>query len=177
MMFGMRLRAVIVCITLLSASVLAQNWKLVHKKDELKWAKTTGLDPAVIHKMWRTAAGDSDEKNDDSRIANIDMDGLAERHDVLFVTYAGEKNCLTLTVFREFSEYKFDKVWSVEQAPDGAKFCDSSFGSAQAVGDAGAILVRVPHSVSEGNVIYTVSRFEWNGIVYRYVGQREMQAP
>jgi uncharacterized protein YkuJ len=176
-MFHMRRRLATAILVLVSLSAaLAQNWKQVHRKDEEKWAKTTNLDPSVIHKMWRAASDQDNEKDDDSRIANIDLDGLAERHDVLLVTYAGEKNCLTLTVFREISEYKFDKEWSLSQSPDGKGFCDTNFGTAAATAENGAILVRVPHAISDGNAIYRVYRYEWNGIAYHNVGQQDMQA-
>jgi len=85
-----------------------------------KVGEATGLDPITVHRLWRAAS--TDEKDDDSRIANLDLEGLAERHHVLLVTYAGEKNCLAITVFRQLSEIKFDKVWSVDKAPDGLAF-------------------------------------------------------
>jgi len=176
MMFAMRYRALLACVVLLSLLSFAQNWKQVHKKDEEKWAKTTGLDPWTIHKLWRAASSVADEKDDDSRIANIDMDGLAERHEVLLVTYAGEKNCLTLTVFRQFAESKFNKIWSAGRAPDGAGFCDTSFGSAKADAENGAILVRVPRSQSGGAANFVVYRYEWNGIIYRLAEEKNEPA-
>jgi hypothetical protein len=172
----MRQSAILAGITLLSTLAFAQNWKQVHKKDEEKWAKTTGLDIYTIHKLWRSASRVPDEKDDDSRIANLDLDGLAERHDVLLVTYAGEKNCLALTVFRQFSESKFEKVWSVEQTPDGAGFCDTSFGSAKAYGENGGVMVRVPHATPDGGATYTLYRYEWNGITYRLAEKKDLQA-
>lgn len=175
-MFAMRLRAILACIVVFSSLTFAQDWKQVHKRDEAKWAKTSGLYPAIIHKLWRDASRVPDEKDDDSRIANIDLDGLAERHDLLLVTYAGEKNCLTLTVFRQVSEYKFDKIWSAEQPPDATGFCDTSFASAKADADNGAITVRVPRSISDGIVNYTVYTYEWNGITYRFAGKKDRQA-
>ncbi len=175
-MFAMRICAAIVSLILLSSGAFAQNWKQVHKKDEEKWAKTTGLDPGVIHKLWRSASRVVDEKDDDSRIANLDLDGLAERHDVLLVTYAGEKNCLTLTVFRQFSESKFEKVWSVEQPPDDTGFCDTDFGSAKADAENGSVLVRVPRSSTTGTQNYTLYPYEWNGITYRFAGQKDLQS-
>ncbi len=175
-MFIMRPCSAMLAMLLLSTASFAQNWKQVHKKDEEKWAKTTGLDPFTIHKLWRSASRVADEKDDDSRIANIDLDGLAERHDVLFVTYAGEKNCLTLTVFRQFSESKFDKIWSAEQPPDGTGFCDTSFGSAKADAVEDAIRVRVPRSMVNGSVHYTLYDYTWNGITYRLAGEKEIQA-
>ena len=152
----------------------AQNWKQVHRADEAKWSKTTGLDPSTIHKLWRDASG-GDEKDDESRIGNIDLEGLAERHDVLLVTYAGEKNCLALTVFRQLSESKFSKVWSVTQLPDGTGFCDTAYGGAEAQALNGAVGVRVPKSVSNGVTNYTLYVYEWNGITYRLAGQKEIQ--
>ena len=170
----MKLCATLVPLLLLSSLGSAQNWKQVHKKDEEKWAKTTSLDVYTIHKLWRAASTAADEKDDDSRIANLDLDGLAERHDVLLVTYTGEKNCLTLTVFRQFSETKFDKVWSVERAPDGAGFCDSELGSAKAYAENGAVLVRVPPTPAGGSS-YILYRYEWNGITYRLTDKKDLR--
>ena len=169
----MRVRATLVCVLLLCLPAVAQNWKQVHKKDEEKWAKTTGLDPATVHKLWRSASRVPDEKDDDSRIANIDLDGLAERHDVLLVTYAGEHNCLTLTVFRQLSESKFEKVWSAEQPPDGSGFCDASLGTAKAFAENGSVMVRVPRAMADGGVNYTLYTYGWNGITYRLTDEKD----
>lgn len=166
--------AAVTSLLLLSSPAFAQNWKQVHKKDDEKWAKATGLDPFTVHKLWRSASRVPDEKDDDSRIADLDLEGLAERHDVLLVTYAGEKNCLTLTVFRQFSASKFEKIWSVEQSPDGAGFCDTKFGSAIADTANGMITVRVPRSSANGEATYTVYTYEWNGITYRRADEKEM---
>ncbi len=164
------------CFLILIGNIAsAQDWKKVHRSDEEKWAKTTGLDSSVIHKMWREASGAGDEKDDDSRIANVDMDGLAERHDVLFVTYAGEKNCLKITVFRQFSATKLKEQWSVDKPPDGAGFCDNDFGSAEAQATNGIIAVSVARSKKDGGVIYTVYAYDWNGITYRFAGENEVQ--
>ena len=54
----------------------AQDWKHVHKDDDNKWAKETRLDATTIHKMSRSASSAADEKDDDSRIANLDVEGL-----------------------------------------------------------------------------------------------------
>ena len=93
----------------------------------------------------------------------------------LLVTYAGEKNCLTLTVFNQLSETKFEKLWSVQQPPDGNGFCDTAFGSA----DAEAAAARLPCAclirLADGSAGYTVYNYEWNGITYRFAGQHEMQ--
>jgi len=170
----MRIRAVLVCTVLLSGLSFAQNWKQVHKQDEIKWAKETGLDPSTIHKLWRAASRAADENADDSRIANIDLDGLAERHDVLLVTYAGEKNCLTLTVFRQFSEVQFEKIWSAGQSPDGAGFCDTNFGNAKAYAENGMVLVRVPHVSGEGTAGYQLYSYVWKGITYRLADKKSV---
>jgi hypothetical protein len=168
-----RLAPIVLGGLLLSVSVFAQDWKQVHKKDEEKWAKSTGLDTWTIHKLWKAASTADNEKDDESRIANLDLEGLAERHDVLLVTYAGEKNCLTLTVFRQLSERKFEKVWSVQQSPDGSGFCDGPSGSVEAEAGNGGIAVRVPHAAADGSLSYTIYGYEWNGITYRFVGKRE----
>ncbi len=171
----MRTLATFACALCLASALFAQNWKQVHRSDEAKWAKTTGLDPAIIHKLWRDASQVLNEKDDDSRIANIDLEGLAERHDVLFVTYAGERTCLTLTVFRQYSETKFSKVWSVDETPDKTSFCDTPFGSAAAEAVNGAVTVRVPKSTTDGAINYTLYVYEWNGITYRLAGQKQVQ--
>jgi hypothetical protein len=171
----MRALVIASCLFWMMPSVLAQNWKQVHKADEMKWAKATGLDPLIIHKLWRAASNDPDEKDDDSRIANLDVEGLAVRHDVLLVTYAGEEICLTMTVFRLFSQTKFEKVWSVDQTPDGASFCDAASGTAQAEALDGAVIVRVPRSATDGVSGYAVYRYEWNGITYRFTGQKGVE--
>ena len=173
----MKLCSTLVTLLLFSSVAVAQNWKQVHKKDEEKWAKTTGLDVYTIHKLWRGASRAADEKDDDSRIANIDLDGLAERHDVLLVTYAGEQNCLTLTVFRQLSESKFEKIWSVEQPPDATGFCDTSFGSAKAQAENGVIKVRAPRAQGEAGTSYKIYDYEWNGITYRLAAEKDAEAP
>ena len=86
------------------------------------------------------------------------------------VTYAGEKNCLTLTVFNQLSETKFEKLWSVQQPPDGGGFCDTAFGNVDAEAVAGSIAVRVPHPLTDGSPGFTVYNYEWNGITYRFAG-------
>jgi len=170
----MRLRLILVCLVLSSSLTLAQNWKQVHKKDEEKWAKTTGLDPNTIHKMWRSASSIPNENDDDSRIADLDLEGLADRHDVLLVTYAGEKNCLTITVFRQFSESKFEKISSLQPPPESGGFCDTDDASAKAYAENGAIMVRVPHSTPQG-ADFALYRYEWNGITYRLAGKKDLR--
>jgi hypothetical protein len=174
----MRLRAVIVlCCLVCSTIAFTQDWKQVRRADEIKWAKTTGLDPRTIHKLWRQASRATSEKDDDSRIADLDVEGLAERNQVLLVTYTGEKNCLTLTVFRQYSATTFSKVWSVEKDPDGQEFCDSAFGNASADVVKSVIEVRVPQApnASNGYATYAVFDYEWNGITYRFTGKRAEQ--
>jgi len=171
----MRTLAIVACAFLLVPCLFAQNWKQVHKADDVKWAKATGLDPITVHRIWRAASSVPDEKDDDSRIANLDLTGLAERHDALLVTYAGEKNCLTITVFRQLSEIKFSKLWSVEQPPDGSGFCDTALGSAYAGAQDGVINVRVPTSAADGPLKYVIYAYDWNGITYRFAGHKEVQ--
>jgi len=174
---AMRALVIAVCVLTLAPCALAQNWKQVHKADEAKWAKTTGLDPWTIHKLWHDSSNLPGGKEDDeSRIANIDVEGLAERHDVLFVTYAGEKNCLKATVFRQFSESKYLKAWWVDQLPEGGGFCDTAFGSAEAEARNGAVAIRVPSSLDNGKTTYTVYVYEWNGITYHLAGQKKIQS-
>jgi hypothetical protein len=176
MMLAMRWLTVLLVVVLLTSLVLAQNWKQVHRKDDERWAKATGLDPVTVHKLWRSASQVANENDDDSRIANLDLDGLSERHDVLLVTYAGENNCLTLTVFRQLSDVKFDKVWSAEKPPNRSGFCDNNLGSAKAYAENGAVLVRVPLPGPQAGMDYTLYRYDWNGITYRLVGEKDVPA-
>ena len=169
--------AIALCVLSAWVKLFAQDWKHVHKADDLKWAKETGLDPTVIHKLWRLASHFPDEKEDDSRIFSVDITGLADRHHVLLVTYAGEDNCLTLTVLRQYSETSFSKLWSADQTPDAHGFCDTTLWHCECRGfkrcdrsSSGAFAVGRP----PGAVNYTVYAYAWNGITYRFAGQREM---
>src|ERR1035438_4433530 len=174
----MRLRAAIVlCCLVCSTIAFTQDWKQVRRADEIKWAKTTRLDPRTIHNLWRQASRAVNENDDESRIADLDVEGLAERNQVLLVTYTGEKNCLTRTVFRQYSATTFSKVWSVGQGPDGQGFCDSAFGNAGADVVKGVIQVRVPQApdASNGYANYVVFDYEWNGLTYRFTGKRAEQ--
>ena len=163
------------CVLLVTCAALAQNWQKVHKADDIKWAKTTGLDPSLVHKLWKDASTVPDEKLDESRIANLDLQGLAVRHDVLLATYTGEKNCLTITVFRQFSATIFKKLWSTSLAPDGAGFCDTDFGGVISDANDGVITVSVPRSRDNGELVYTVYAYDWNGIAYKFVGQKDVK--
>ncbi len=172
----MRIGVALACLLLIGLPSFAQNWKQVHKKDEERWAKTTGLDVYTIHKLWRAASNAPDESSDDSRIADIDLTGLAVRHELMLVTYAGENNCLTITVFRQLSDVKYDKVWSIDKPPDGSGFCDSPLGTAKAVAENGAIAVRVPRSSpTKDGAIYTLYMYQWNGVTYRMVDEKDVQ--
>ena len=176
--FGLRfvVRLGIACLLLFAASGLfGQNWQKVHKADDNKWAKTTGLDPSVVHKLWKDASTATDEKLDESRIANLDLQGLAVRHDVLLATYTGEKNCLTITVFRQFSPTGFKKLWSVSRSPDGSEFCDTDFGGAGSDANEGVVTVSVPLSRENGEVIYRVYAYDWNGMTYKFLGQKDVK--
>lgn len=166
---------IIACCILSAALATAQNWKQVHKADEAKWAKATGLDPFVVRKLWQDASNVTDDSDSDSRIANLDLEGLAARHDVLMVTYAGEKNCLTITVFRQLTSTRFKKEWSVAQPPGGSGFCDNEFGNAAAEATDGVIAVSVARAAKDGAPMYTVYAYDWNGVTYRFAGQKEVQ--
>jgi hypothetical protein len=172
-----RLAFVAACLLLFSTGSLAQDWKQVRRADESKWAKETGLDAGTIHKLWRQASRAANEKDDESRIGDLDLQGLAERNQVLLVTYAGEKNCLILTVFRQYSATAFSKQWSVDQTPDGQGFCDSFFGNASANVVKGVIEVRLPQApdASNGFANYVVYAYEWNGLTYRFTGKRMVE--
>ena len=95
---------------------------------------------------------------------------------MLFVTYTGEKNCFTVTVFVQYSGTSFSKLWSVDKDPDGQGFCDSPLGNASADIVNHAIEVRVPQAAldaANGYANYTVYDYEWNGITYKLTGTRQ----
>ena len=83
--------AIVLCCLACSTIAFAQDWKQVRRADEIKWAKTTGLDPRTIHKLWHQASHVANENDDESRIADINVEVLSERNQVLLVTYTGEK--------------------------------------------------------------------------------------
>ena len=142
----------------------AQDWKKVHRADDAKWAKATGLDASIIHKMWRDCLTAPDEKDDDSRIANLDLQGLAERHDVLLVTYAGEKNCLKITVFRQFSGQNSKESGRWSSLPT-ALVSATTISAAQCGGrrmESSPSRCRIPR-YGWCDVIYTVYAYDWNG--------------
>jgi hypothetical protein len=101
----------------------AQDWISLHREDEAKWARKTGMSPFAINRLWRSTSHFADEQDDDSRIELLDTTSFANRNQVLLVTSAGEPRCLTLTVFSKSTG--FLKVWSEAQTPDGHGFCDN----------------------------------------------------
>ncbi len=167
-----RLHILALAILLLAIPAMAQDWAKVHKTDEARLAKETGLEPATIHKLWRMASRYPNEKDDESRIASLDMDRLSERHHVLLITYAGERNCMTLTVFQRVGESDFRKIWWANLTPDGHGFCDAEMGTAQVrVTEDGSILVRVPTFLPKEDGSTTIYTYRWNGVTYASAGQ------
>jgi hypothetical protein len=64
----------------------------------------------------------------------------------------------------------------VEQPPDGTGFCDTTFGNAKAVAENGAITVHAPRASPKDAMNYTLYRYEWNGITYRLVDEKDVAA-
>ena len=54
-------------------------------------------------------------------------------------------------------------------------FAIPHFASAQAGAQDGVINVRVPTSAADGSLKYVIYAYDWNGITYRFAGQREVQ--
>jgi hypothetical protein len=101
----------------------AQDWISLHRDDEAKCAKTTGMSSFAIHRLWLSTSHFADEQDDDSHIELLDTTTLSDRNQVLMVTSAGEPRCLTLTVFSKAAG--FLKVWSVDHTPGGHGLCDN----------------------------------------------------
>lgn len=60
-----------------------QDMKQIRRQDEATWAARTGLPKSVVHDLWRLASHFAVEDDDDSRIENLDVHGLASRNQVL----------------------------------------------------------------------------------------------
>jgi hypothetical protein len=113
--------ALLAALTIL-LPLYAQDWISLHRKDEAKWAQTTGMSSFAIHRLWRSTSHFADEQQDDSHIEVLDTKSLADQKQVLLVTSAGEPRCLTLAVFSKVTG--FMKVWSADSTPNGDGFCD-----------------------------------------------------
>ena len=170
----MHTRSLVILLVAIGCLLLsAQDWKQVHKADDARFAKETGLDPLLIHRMWRMASQSPNERDDASRIEKIDTDSLAERHQILLVTYAGENNCRTVTVFRRLGETNLTKIWSESKTPEGQGFCDNAFANGKVRSREGAVQVYVPqipsgHSQDAPFLVYS---YEWNGVSYRFASK------
>ena len=89
----MRTLILIGCACLLVPCMFAQNWKQVHKEGRRKVGEGDGAGlQSPSTKSGERLRPFPTNRMMNSRIANLDLTGLAERHDVLLVTYAGEKN-------------------------------------------------------------------------------------
>lgn len=173
----MFVRRLVALLVLLAVPCFAQDWAKVHKTDDARLAKETGLDPATVHKLWRMASRYPNEKDDESRISSLDMDRLASRHHVLLITYTGEHNCMTLTVFQRVGESDFSKVWWANLTPDGHGFCDAEMGTAEVrVTEDGDIVVRVPTFLPREDGSSTLYTYKWNGVTYAFAGQSGLPA-
>ncbi len=158
------------CLLLLvaaSAVSVAQSkhsWAKVHQQDEAKWAKQTGLDPFLVHQLWRKASQVPKASDDDSRIQLLDAAHLGRNH-ILLVTYSGPDYCLNLTVFVQTKGYP--KIWTQERTPDGTGFCG---GDVKVWAQPGTIVVSMPTHAGGANLATNYS-YEWNGETYRFTGQ------
>jgi hypothetical protein len=120
----------------------------------------------------------ADELDDDSRIDMVDVDSLASRNQLLLVTSAGVKDCITATVFLTGSKRNFfRKLWSIDQTPNGTGFCATRFGRADVKVLDGIININIPDGQKPDDpavTFLTVYQYLWSNGAYRYVGKRPM---
>jgi|HubBroStandDraft_6_1064221.scaffolds.fasta_scaffold771946_2 hypothetical protein len=155
----------LVAASAVSAAQSKHSWAKVHQQDEAKWAQQTGLDPFVVHQLWRKASQVAKASDDDSRIQLLDAAHLGRDH-ILLVTYAGADYCLNLTVFVQTKGYP--KIWTQQRTPEGTGFCG---GDVKVWAQAGTIVVSMP-ARSGGADVLTNYSYEWNGETYRFTEQR-----
>src|SRR5262245_20941035 len=145
----------------------AQNWTSLHREDEERWAKRTGLSSLEIHRLWRASSHFADEEDDDSQIALLDIKSLADENHILLATAAGEPRCLTLTVFSKANGLA--KVWSADTTPDGRGFCDNLGLDVRLAARNRRIEVIVPlglHSPHASHADVAHYMYSWSGKTY-----------
>jgi hypothetical protein len=152
----------------------AQDWGQVHREDDAKWARVSGLTPAEVHSLWRMSSHYANEADDDSRIEKVDVSGLSSRNHTLVVTSAGNNYCLTLAVFRSTGKRTFERVWTEEQGPNQEQFCGTKAGDATVDIFDGEIWVEIPeHKLDRpGQVELVDYRYGWNGHTYQFLGKK-----
>jgi hypothetical protein len=142
----------------------AEDWTSLHREDEERWAKKTGISALEIHRLWRASSHFAEEEDDDSRIAVVDVTSLVDENQILFVTAAGEPRCVTLTVFSKASG--FTKVWSADSTPDGHGFCDNLGLEVRVAAKSRRIEVIVPlelHSPNASHADVAHYLYNWSG--------------
>jgi hypothetical protein len=154
-----------------------QDWEQVHREDDEKWSRTTGLSAFTVHQLWRMASTFADEHDDDSQITQVDVHSLAARKEILLVTSSGEPNCLSLSVFTVNSHGNYRKVWAERQTPSGQGFCDTPFGDAEVQVFDSVIWVSVAQGKGERNPAETrimVYQYGWENGTYKFIGNKRM---
>ena len=156
----------LVAASLVSVAQSKHSWAKVHQQDEAKWARQTGLDPFLVHQLWRQASHFANASDDHSRIQLLDAANLGRNH-ILLVTYSGSDYCLNITVFVPTKGYP--KIWTQERTPEGTGFCG---GDVRVSAHSGTIVVSMP-THSGGADVLTNYSYEWNGETYRFTEQHK----
>lgn len=145
-----------------------EQWTEIHRQDDLKWSRISGLSPRDVRRA-RIAAGIGDDL-EGGRIDNLDSKDLAFRKQLLVVTSAGNGHCLTITVLTK-KESVFQAVWSVDEATGVGGFChDGAFSGNFEVHATkeGGIIVDVPRDTNNSGAFggFKQLLYEWNGQTY-----------
>jgi len=154
----------------LLVSLWCQDWISLHREEEKRWAKQTGMSPAMIHQLWRSTSHFADEADDDSHIELLDATTLAERNQILFVTSAGEPRCLTFTVCSKGTG--FLKNWTADHSPSGHGFCDDLGIAVRSTVDERRAEIVAPlgrHSPRASHADVAHYEYRWDGRTYQFV--------
>jgi hypothetical protein len=145
----------------------SDQWKKIHRNDDVKWARISGLSVEEISNL-RRASGITDDMTE-GRIDEVDAKHLSFRKQILLVTSAGNGHCLTLTALSNKSG-SWEQVWQASEMPNGDGFCHESL-SGNPVAYAkktGEIVVKIPKKQTDGKQVDLLVKYTWTGETYQF---------
>lgn len=143
------------------------DWVAIHHQDDTKWARKTGLSPALVRRLRIAAAlQDSDPEG---RLEEVDVANLKSRRQALVVVSYGNGHCLTVTVLgRKRSGWV--SVWSESEAPDGSGFCHEGMtpNPTVSVSRKQEIVIEIPTERAEQGCATRRLIYSWKGKTYQF---------